>query len=294
MRTRTLFLGGLLAAACSGREDLAVTPATMEASRWREEVFTLTGLDAATYLRQDGRWLATVPDLRVRMGGVDARVVEATGSALRARLTDALRVGVHDVDVRARGDLYLARHALTVWESDAGAGDTDTDADTDSDADTDTDSDADTDTDTDTDTECGLDPEPPGAGDCPAVCTGGCDAANVCVIDCAAERACRGNTLDCPPGYACSIVCTGREACDGGTVNCADGLACTVTCSEGDSACKGTDVNCGAASSCDVSCDLDRCEGMDVFCGAGACSMTCAGGRLPRAHCDAACSCEPC
>ena len=68
-----------------------------------------------------------------------------------------------------------------------GDGDADIDADVDADIDGDVDGDADADMDAD---GCAPDPTPPGAATCPDECTGGCDGANVCTVDCSGREAC--------------------------------------------------------------------------------------------------------
>lgn len=142
---------------------------------------------------------------------------------------------------------------------------------------------------------CGALPDPPGSAMCPAVCTGGCTAENVCVIDCGMPAMCDGATIDCPQDYACKIICNGQDSCDSSTINCPDIYWCSLECGGGNDACGSmSTVNC-TDGWCSVECEADACDMMQVQCGAGACSATCTGMPFPILNnCPASCGCTEC
>jgi hypothetical protein len=139
---------------------------------------------------------------------------------------------------------------------------------------------------------CGVDPNPPG-GECPAVCSGGCDA-GTCVIACRGEQLCKEATLACPEGFACRIECHGHQSCEDAIVTCPALYRCEVDCLE-TQACKEMKLGCGTGS-CTIVCGIDQaCEHTEFRCAAGAaCQASCAGSAPDIKGCNEACSCETC
>jgi hypothetical protein len=137
---------------------------------------------------------------------------------------------------------------------------------------------------------CGLDPPPPG-GVCPAVCSGGCTADNVCVIDCDTSD-CIAAVITCPPGFACDVRCTGNAACGSATILCPATYSCHVAC-EGDWSCSSTTINCSSDGTCDLECGTTACPGTLLDCGYDACSASCEGMCLaePMVDCGSSCEC---
>lgn len=87
---------------------------------------------------------------------------------------------------------------------------------------------------------------------CPAVCTGMCDATTVpptCIVDGSG-----GADITCPPGFQCMVTCDNPGAC--GDIRCASGEPCTISCTA-TSAC-GT-ISCSNACACDVTCASGDC-----------------------------------
>jgi hypothetical protein len=140
---------------------------------------------------------------------------------------------------------------------------------------------------------CGDDPFPEGRAGCPPECTGGCTADHVCLIDCAGDGSCDGDTITCPVTYACKITCNGVDACDGGTVNCPPGYYCSLECGGGNDACGNLDMQCGDAP-CYVDCGPDSCSGLIQHCGSGECGAECTGMPMPTVACGNACACFEC
>jgi hypothetical protein len=144
--------------------------------------------------------------------------------------------------------------------------------------------------------QCGVASDPSGSPDCPAECTGGCTADNVCVIDCNGTQKCFAKMMACPPGYACEVRCTGDEACDGNSiVQCPDGpYACALICEQHDG-CADLIFQC-AAGPCSVNCgsDPEACEQTTVRCGTGSCGASCTGTSQPAVDCASACGCQTC
>ena len=132
---------------------------------------------------------------------------------------------------------------------------------------------------------CGLDPAPVG-GDCPAVCTGGCEPATTCVIDCSGPAACQGQALNCPPGFDCLVQCKGG-ACKEANALCPADHHCELTC--GNNACDGVTLTCSQEGTCAFSCL--SCSGANVHCGDDACVADCGGGQS-SVTCNNSCGCN--
>lgn len=134
----------------------------------------------------------------------------------------------------------------------------------------------------------------PGTDECPAACTGGCDAEHVCTIECSGAATCSGDQIVCPPDYACLVRCVGLDACDSGRIECPLEYPCTVVC-DGVDGCGDQSVHCGQGP-CSVECGTSRsaCTGMNVHCGAGPCQAACAGtsGPYELIGCVDSCSCN--
>lgn len=136
----------------------------------------------------------------------------------------------------------------------------------------------------------------PGSTECPPECTGGCDADNVCTIECSGLATCSGDHIVCPPDYSCVVRCIGRDACDSGRIACPGEYPCTIICDETDG-CGDQSVTCGRGP-CTVQCGAapSSCTGMNVHCGPGPCSATCEGTSAPYEliGCEDSCSCTEC
>lgn len=110
-----------------------------------------------------------------------------------------------------------------------------------------------------------CDPVPPGMGECPAECTGGCDG-GTCTIACGSNE-CNGGVV-CPDGWPCVVSCTGDNSCNNSTITCGDS-GCEITCS-----------------------GINACLATAITCGPQACSVMCSGpAGSPSAFDCAACSC---
>jgi hypothetical protein len=140
---------------------------------------------------------------------------------------------------------------------------------------------------------CGADPVPPGTGECPAACNGGCTPENVCLIDCPSAM-CNDRTITCPQGYDCRIDCHGLDACDTSTIQCPDQYRCTVLCDQYDSC---GDVNLVCTDGwCDMQCGANGppCGGSTQQCGTGACTASCGTTDTLTVACGSACVCTSC
>ena len=132
----------------------------------------------------------------------------------------------------------------------------------------------------------------------PTGCDPACDACDegTCIVLCAGDPPCEGQTLMCPGPGPCLFSCQGADACNGATLVCQGEHPCGVECA-GARACEQAEVQC-AGGTCSVACASMGggrvCSGMLVQCGDADALLTCEVGQMvsPELVPSSGCACE--
>ncbi len=85
------------------------------------------------------------------------------------------------------------------------------------------------------------------------------------------------------------MECVANGACDGATIDCTGATKCEVVC-KGDNSCKSAKIFCGTGP-CSLSCQdhNNACgAGTELYCGPNTCSLSCAPGidGPSKTNCD--------